>query len=189
MRQHGRAGLYSDPLLPPAAIEINAKDQRSSSGSHQVRSVTNYQGGWPKRLLNWTDQIDRLPGVMRKEMTGAPNANGPNKVVSGTDKPGDVMQEGVRIDQFWDKNRLVMPWMEKFLPENRMWQDSIATVIGIFIIGFLGWMTLHLLFGADKLFAIISIISGAYLLAGLNIRMTRAQRKFYIAKRNERKNG
>jgi len=119
----------------------------------------------------------------------APNTRNLDKAVAGAGVTDRTIREPATIDQFWDKNQFVMPWMEKFLPESRMWQDSMVTVIGMFLIGYVGWVVLHLFFHFDKLYAAISLISASYLLARLNIRMTRAQRKLYMAKRDERKNG
>ena len=122
-------------------------------------------------------------------MVEAPNTRNLDKAVAGAGVTDRTIREPATIDQFWDKNQFVMPWMEKFLPESRMWQDSMVTVIGMFLIGYVGWVVLHLLFHFVKLYAAISLISASYLLARLNIRMTRAQRKLYMAKRDERKNG
>jgi hypothetical protein len=94
-------------------------------------------------------------------------------------------QDPIRIDQFWDKNPLVVPWMEQFLPANRMWQDAIATVFWIFIVACVGCALLHFVLPNNVVSGIMCVLPGGYLLGSLNKRMSRAQRKFFQAKRDE----
>ncbi|MBZ9843880.1 hypothetical protein [Mesorhizobium sp. CA5] len=94
-------------------------------------------------------------------------------------------QDPIRIDQFWDKNPLVMPWMEKYLPIDRMWQDAVATVIGITAITCIGLAMLFLFLPNNVFTGIICVLPGGYLLGSFNERMSRAQTKFFHAKRDE----
>lgn len=122
-------------------------------------------------------------------MAEAPSANGPKEVATGTDKHGDATQQTARIDQFWDKNRLVMPWMETYLPNNRMWADGIATVVQLFMSFCIFAMIFHVIFKLDKIFTAICLSAFAYIFGSFNARMARAQRKFPLAKRNGGRNG
>jgi hypothetical protein len=94
-------------------------------------------------------------------------------------------QDPIRIEQFWDKNPLVMPWMEKFLPENRMWQDGMANVFWIFIVTCVGIALLKLVIPNNVVTGIMCVLPAGYLLGSFNNRMSRAQRKFSHAKRGE----
>lgn len=94
-------------------------------------------------------------------------------------------QDPIRIEQFWDKNPLVMPWMEKFLPENPMLQDCMANVFWIFISAWVGIMLLKFVLPNNVVTGIICVLPGGYLLGSFNNRMSRAQRKFFHAKRGE----
>lgn len=98
-------------------------------------------------------------------------------------------QDPIRIDQFWDKNPLAMPWMEQFLPVDRMWQDAFVTVIGIFVVGCIGATVIYLFFQKNVVAGIICVLPAGALLASFNNRMARAQRKFFQAKRDEGRNG
>jgi len=119
-------------------------------------------------------------------MDEARNANGPNEIVVGTDKHGDAVQQPISIDQFWDKNRLVMPWMENYLPGNQMWEDGIATVIQLFAAFCIFATIFHIILKSDKIFAAVCLVAFAYIFGSFNARMARAQRKFFTAKKNER---
>ena len=99
-------------------------------------------------------------------------------------------QDPIRIDQFWDKNPLVMPWMEDYLPRNRMWQDTFATIAGIFAITCIGMASLYLFIPQNVVTGIICVMPAGYLLGSFNNRMARAQRKFFQANRGgEGRNG
>lgn len=93
--------------------------------------------------------------------------------------------DSIRISQFWDKNPLVMPWMEQFLPVDRMWQDCFATVMGIFFITCIGMVAVYLLLPQNVVTGILCVLPGGYILGMFNARMARAQRKFFQAKRDE----
>ena len=97
-------------------------------------------------------------------------------------------QDTIRIDQFWDKNPLVMPWMEQFLPVNRMWQDTMGTVFWIFIVACVGYALLYFVLPNNVVAGIMCVLPGGYLLGSFNNRMSRAQRKFFQAKRGEETN-
>lgn len=94
-------------------------------------------------------------------------------------------QDPIRIDQCWDKNPLVMPWMEQFLPANRMWQDALGTVLWIFIVTCVGMALLKFVLLNNVVTGIMCVLPGGYLLGSFNNRMSRAQRKFFRAKRGE----
>lgn len=97
-------------------------------------------------------------------------------------------QEPIRIEQFWDKNPLVMPWMEKFLPTNLMWQDAMASVVGMFINGCIAY-PLSFFIPQNVVTGMICVMPSAYLLASMNRRMARAQRKFIRAKKDDGSSG
>lgn len=60
----------------------------------------------------------------------AEEINPNNAAVTATEATKiDGMTRGpITIDQFWDENPLVMPWMEDELPKNRMWKDGLFNV-------------------------------------------------------------
>lgn len=90
-----------------------------------------------------------------------------------------------RIEKFWDKNPLVLPWMENFLPENPMWQDAMANVFWIFIVTCVGITLLKFVLPNNVVTGIICVLPCGYLLGSFNKRMSRAQAKFFHAKRDE----
>lgn len=100
-----------------------------------------------------------------------------------------MSQDPIRIEQFWDKNPLVMPWMEKFLPVNRMWQDGIANVFWLFIVTCVGIALLKFVLPNNVVTGIMCVLPAGYLLGSLNNRMARAQRKFFHAKRDKGRSG
>ncbi|TPM36200.1 hypothetical protein [Mesorhizobium sp. B2-3-4] len=95
----------------------------------------------------------------------------------------------IQIARFWDKNPLVMPWMEQFLPVDRMWQDCFATVVGIFVAGAIAIAFIYLFLPQNVVTGIIGVAPSGYLLGSLNNRMARAQRKFFQAKRDAARSG
>ncbi|MBZ9684283.1 MULTISPECIES: hypothetical protein [unclassified Mesorhizobium] len=102
---------------------------------------------------------------------------------------GDAAREIIRIEQFWGRNRLVWPWMDTYLPRNRMWADIIATVIQIGIAFAVSAILFHVIFRIDKALFIFGLACISYVFGSFNIRMARAQQQFIIAKRNGAKNG
>ena len=100
-----------------------------------------------------------------------------------------MLEDPVRIDQFWDKNPLVMPWMEQFLPANRMLQDLMALVICLFILACVGYTLLSFVLPNNVVSGIICVLPAGYLFGSFNNRMALAQRKFIHAKREEWRNG
>jgi len=115
----------------------------------------------------------------------------------GPSKPFDAAAEVaetngmdlITIDQYWDRNPLIMPCMEGYLPRNRMWKDAI-------FIGYNGFFSVMVICILSKIFSLsdkVVLVPGisfifwdSYLLAKLNQRMARAQRKFIRAKLNAR---
>lgn len=97
--------------------------------------------------------------------------------------------DDIRIDQFWDKNPLAMPWMIKFLPENRMWQDGMTNLFWTFVIVVVDYFLLSYVLPNNVVSGIICVLPGGYILGRFNNRMARAQRKFAQAKRDEGRNG
>ncbi|MBZ9684284.1 MULTISPECIES: hypothetical protein [unclassified Mesorhizobium] len=88
-------------------------------------------------------------------MAEASNANEPNEAVVDIDKHGEAVQRSISIVHFWDKNRLVMPWMEGYLPSNRMWEDGIATVFSFFAAFCIFGTIFHVILKSDKVFAAV----------------------------------
>lgn len=99
-----------------------------------------------------------------------------------------MLEDSIRIYQFWDKNPLLMPWMEQFLPTNRLWQDGMVTLIGIFVVGCIGLLLLSFILPQNVVTGIICVLPAGYLLGSFNNRMSRAQRKFLQAVRDEGRN-
>ncbi|WP_143748229.1 hypothetical protein [Mesorhizobium carmichaelinearum] len=125
----------------------------------------------------------------RKEIAEVSNTNSSNDAVDDAGKNGDTARETIRIEQFWDRNRLVWPWMDAYLPRNRMWADIIATVIQIGIAFSMSAILFHVILRIDKVLVIFGLASISYIFGSFNIRMARAQQKFIIAKRNGARNG
>ncbi|TIR15852.1 MAG: hypothetical protein E5X34_27835 [Mesorhizobium sp.] len=102
----------------------------------------------------------------------------------------DGTAEGpITIDQFWDRNPLIIPWMEPYLPINRMWKAAMFIACNCFLSVIIICIFSNILLLSEKLLfapAIILIGFDSYLLATFNTRMARAQRKFIRAKLNER---
>lgn len=117
---------------------------------------------------------------------------GPNKpveAVAEVTKTDGITHGTGTIDQFWDDNPLIKPWMEQSLPHNRMWKDVIFGVYNCLFTIFVMAILSKVLLLPDKVIlapGIILIIWDSYLLAKLNQRMSRAQGKFIRAKLNER---
>lgn len=99
-----------------------------------------------------------------------------------------MLEDPIRIYQFWDKNPLVMSWMEQFLPANRLWQDGMVTLIGLFAVGCIGLLLLSFVLPQNVVTGIICVLPAGYLLGSFNNRMSRAQRKFLQAVRDEGRN-
>ncbi|MGX5804883.1 hypothetical protein ACWGS9_27055 [Bradyrhizobium sp. Arg314] len=115
--------------------------------------------------------------------------NNPAEAVAEVAKTDGTAQEYITIDQFWDENPLIMPWMEQYLPRNRMWKDAVFEAYNaMFSIVVVLILSKAFLVPDRIIFApgIIVIIWNSYLLAKLNTRMARAQGKFIRAKLNAR---
>ena len=95
----------------------------------------------------------------------------------------------ITIDQFWDDNPLIMPWMAQYLPKNPLWRDGVFIIYNCFISVAVVVILSNILLLPDKVvFApgIIMLIWISYLFGRFNTRMARAQGKFIRAKLNER---
>ncbi|OBQ83552.1 hypothetical protein [Mesorhizobium sp. WSM3873] len=117
------------------------------------------------------------------------NPNKPAEAAAEVTKTDGMVQGPITIDQFWDENPLIMPWMEQYLPRTRMWKDAIFGAYNCFFSVVVIVLLSQILLLPDKVvFApgMIFIIWDSYLLAKLNQRMARAQGKFIRAKLNER---
>jgi hypothetical protein len=100
--------------------------------------------------------------------------------------PRAMLEDPIRIWQFWDKNPLVRPWMEPFLPENPMFQDCFVTVISLFVItGIVIAITYLLFLPQNGLTGIIGVMPAGFLFGSFNNRMSRARRKFAKAVRDD----
>lgn len=98
--------------------------------------------------------------------------------------PRAMLQDPIRIYQFWDKNPLVRPWMEQFLPENPMFQDCFVTVISLFIVTGIAVAIIYIFLPQNVVTGIIGVMPAGYLFGRFNNRMSRAQRKFIRAARD-----
>jgi len=66
-----------------------------------------------------------------KEIAEVSNANSSNDDLDDVSKNDDTARESIRIEQFWGRNRAIMPWMDQLLPVNAILKDAVATIIGI----------------------------------------------------------
>ncbi|RUW51962.1 hypothetical protein EOA32_14305 [Mesorhizobium sp. M1A.F.Ca.ET.072.01.1.1] len=117
------------------------------------------------------------------------NPNKPAEAVAALATTDGVARGPITIDQFWDDNPLIMPWMTQYLPGNRMWKDVFFGVYNAFFTTVVVVILSNVFFFPDKVViapGIILIFWNSYLLAKLNTRMTRAQGKFLKAKLNAR---
>lgn len=115
------------------------------------------------------------------------NPSSPAETGAEVAETDGVAHGPIAIDQFWDQNPLIMPWMEQYLPKNRMWKDAIFILYnGFFSIVIIEILSKIFLLPDKAVFApgIILIGWDSYLLAKLNTRMARAQGKFIRAKMN-----
>ncbi|OBQ84689.1 hypothetical protein CK218_16385 [Mesorhizobium sp. WSM3879] len=79
--------------------------------------------------------------------------------------------------------------MEQFLPINRMWQDAFANLFWTFIVTCVGLALLYFVFPNNVVTGIMCVLPGGYLLGSFNKRMSRAQAKFFQAKRGQGRTG
>jgi len=115
--------------------------------------------------------------------------NNPAEAAAEVAKTDGMTQRPITIDQFWDENPLIMPWIEQYLPRNRMWKDAVFSVYNAFFTIVIIVMLSKVFLFPDKAIlapGIILIVWNSYLLAKLNTRMARAQGKFLRAKLNAR---
>ncbi|TPI65525.1 hypothetical protein FJ420_11620 [Mesorhizobium sp. B3-1-3] len=116
----------------------------------------------------------------------SPNNAGPVAEVTRTD---GTTHSPLTIDQFWDENKLIPPWIDQYLPQNRMWKDAIFLAYNCFFSVVIVVILSMILLLPDKFVfspGILLITWDSYLLAKLNTRMARAQGKFLRAKLNAR---
>ena len=58
--------------------------------------------------------------------------NNAAEIVAEVAKTDGMAQGSITIDQFWDENPLITPWVAQYLPRNRMWKDGIFVVYNCF---------------------------------------------------------
>jgi hypothetical protein len=91
--------------------------------------------------------------------------------------------EPISVDQFWDRNRLIPPHMEDFLPKNRMLSDLIATLFQLALAVFVPMLIFHVIFHNDTALVVFGLASCSYISASFHTRMRRAFIKCYQARR------
>jgi len=117
------------------------------------------------------------------------NPNNAAEAGAEVTKTDGITHGPITIDQFWDDNPFIMPWMEEYLPINRMWKDGIFVAYNCFFGVVIMVILSKILLVPDKVViapGFIIMIWDSYLLAKFNTRMARAQGRFIRAKLNER---
>ena len=98
------------------------------------------------------------------------------------------MTRQLNINQFWDRNPLITPWLEKHLPGNRMFTDFAVSLVGFVLAG--AAIILFDIFILDSEFLVVAFLAliCAYFPGGWWGRWAKASIDFQVAKQKEREN-
>ena len=90
------------------------------------------------------------------------------------------------IYQFWDKNPLIWPWMEKFLPSNNYFSDGIVTLVGFILAAAIIYFFTAYIYESEPLLVAMFAFACWHFPGGWWSRWAKATMKFGVAQRSER---